>query len=68
MEGVILCQSTELSRKTDMYVIVFGISYGPLIWTLPSEVFANEDRAKGVGFAVAISWLSNFVIVSSAGD
>lgn len=68
MEGVILCQSTGLSRKTDMYVIVFGFSYGPLIWTLPSEVFANADRAKGVGFAVAISWLSNFVIVSNAGD
>lgn len=46
----------------DMYVIVFGFSYGPLIWTLPSEVFQNVNRAKGVGFAVAISWLSNFII------
>lgn len=47
---------------SDIYVIAFGFSYGPLIWTLPSEVFQNVNRAKGVGFAVAISWLSNFII------
>ncbi|KXL46777.1 MAG: hypothetical protein FE78DRAFT_165451 [Acidomyces sp. 'richmondensis'] len=45
-----------------IYVVVFGLSYGPLIWTLPSEVFQNVHRAKGVGFAVAVSWLANFVI------
>jgi len=51
--------------RGDMYVVVFGLSYGPLIWTLPSEVFQNVHRAKGVGFAVAVSWLANFVIVSN---
>ncbi|EON98501.1 putative mfs monosaccharide protein [Phaeoacremonium minimum UCRPA7] len=45
-----------------IYVIVFGLTYGPLIWTLPSEVFTNVYRAKGVGFAVAVSWLCNFII------
>lgn len=45
-------------------MVIFGLTYGPLIWTLPSEVFPNAYRAKGVGLAVAISWLSNFVIVS----
>lgn len=48
----------------DIYVVIFGLSYGPLIWTLPSEVFDNINRAKGVGFAVALSWLANFIIVS----
>lgn len=46
----------------DFYVIAFGFSYGPLIWTLPAEVFPNAYRAKGVGLAVAISWLANFII------
>ncbi|KAK7903660.1 hypothetical protein LTR67_001680 [Exophiala xenobiotica] len=45
-----------------VYVVVFGLSYGPLIWTLPSEVYQNVHRAKGVGLAVAVSWLANFVI------
>lgn len=57
--------TTTSSVATDLYVIIFGLSYGPLIWTLPSEVFDNVNRAKGVGFAVAISWLANFIIVSS---
>lgn len=46
----------------DIYLIVFGLSYGPLIWTLPSEVIPNAYRAKDVGLAVAVSWLANFII------
>ena len=48
--------------QIDSYVIIFGLTYGPLIWTLPSEVFPNATRAKGVGLAVAVSWLANFII------
>ncbi|KAM5343491.1 hypothetical protein ACJ41O_012028 [Fusarium nematophilum] len=46
----------------DLYVVIFGLSYGPLIWTMPAEVFDNVSRAKGVGLAVAVSWLANFII------
>ena len=53
----------DFAYPIDMYVIAFGLSYGPLIWTLPSEVFQNVHRAKGVGLAVSISWLANFIIV-----
>lgn len=56
--------STDLCSFLDVYVVVFGLTYGPLIWTLPSEVYQNVNRAKGVGLAVAVSWLANFVIVS----
>ncbi|KAF4944953.1 hypothetical protein FSARC_14542 [Fusarium sarcochroum] len=45
-----------------VYVVIFGLSYGPLIWTMPAEVFDNVSRAKGVGLAVAVSWLANFII------
>lgn len=55
----------ELIVLADIYVIVFGLSYGPLIWTLPSELFDNASHAKGVGFAVALSWFPNFIIVQS---
>lgn len=58
-----LPENCKLTSLVDLYVVIFGLSYGPLIWTLPSEVFDNANRAKGVGFAVALSWLSNFVIV-----
>ncbi|CAG9973773.1 unnamed protein product [Clonostachys byssicola] len=45
-----------------IYVLFFAMSYGPLGWTLPAEVFPSYNRAKGVGCAVAVNWLANFVI------
>lgn len=35
-----------------IYVILYAVSYGPLGWTLPAEVWPNAVRGKGVGLAV----------------
>lgn len=32
------------------------------LFSVPAEVYPNAVRAKGVGFAIAVNWLSNFVI------
>lgn len=45
-----------------IYVLMYGLSYGPLGWTLPPEVYPNAVRAKGVGLAVATNWLANTII------
>lgn len=45
-----------------MYILMYGCSYGPLAWILPAEVFPSSKRAKGVGAATAMIWLSNFII------
>ncbi|KAF2159837.1 hypothetical protein M409DRAFT_70735 [Zasmidium cellare ATCC 36951] len=45
-----------------IYVLMYGLTYGPLGWTLPSEVYPNTVRAKGVGLAVAVNWIANFII------
>jgi MFS family permease len=47
---------------SDIYVLAYACSYGPLAWTLPAEVFPNSKRAKGVGAATAMVWLANFII------
>ena len=39
-----------------IYVLMYSLSYGPLGWTLPAEVYPNAVRAKGVGLAVATNW------------
>lgn len=49
-------------RKTDIYILCYASSYGPLAWTLPAELFPNSKRAKGVGAATAMIWIANFVI------
>ncbi|KAF9694390.1 hypothetical protein EKO04_007701 [Ascochyta lentis] len=45
-----------------MFILTYGVSYSPLGWTLPPEVFPNAMRAKGVALAVAVNWISNFVV------
>ncbi|KAI9696191.1 MAG: hypothetical protein M1820_008259 [Bogoriella megaspora] len=44
------------------YILIYGVSYSPLGWTLPSEVFPNSSRAKGVALSTATVWISNFII------
>ena len=46
----------------DVYVLVYAASYGPLAWVLPREVFSSSQRAKGVGAAAAMIWLTNFIV------
>lgn len=34
-----------------MFIIIFGATYSPLGWALPSEVFPVSIRSKGVAFS-----------------
>lgn len=45
-----------------LYMLSYGVSYSPLGWALPSEVFSNATRAKGVALSTATVWLCNFII------
>lgn len=45
-----------------VFILIFGLTYSPLGWALPPEVFPSSSRSKGVALAVAVNWLSNFVV------
>ncbi|KAL4893488.1 general substrate transporter [Aspergillus ambiguus] len=45
-----------------LFILIFGNTYSPLGWALPSEVFPNAIRSKGVGLSTCVNWLSNFII------
>ncbi|KAJ5580513.1 hypothetical protein N7450_006814 [Penicillium hetheringtonii] len=45
-----------------IYVLAYALSYGPLGWVLPAEIFPSSRRAKGVGLATAVNWLANFIV------
>jgi len=42
--------------------MIYGVSYSPLGWCLPSEVFPNALRSKGVAVSTATVWLCNFIV------
>ncbi len=46
----------------NLFVVFFGVSWGPAVWVLLGEMFNNRIRAAALGLAAAAQWLSNFVI------
>lgn len=44
------------------YMIAFGISWGPIPWSMPAEIFPSSLRSKGTAFSQACQWFFNFVI------
>lgn len=45
-----------------LFILMFGVSYAPLGWALPAEVYPNASRSKGVALSTATNWLGNFII------
>ncbi|XP_031263900.1 sugar transport protein 7 [Pistacia vera] len=48
-----------------LFVLAFGWSWGPLGWTVPSEIFPLETRSAGQGVTVAVNLLFTFIIAQS---
>lgn len=49
----------------NLYVIFFGVSWGPVTWVLLGEMFPNCIRAIALAVAAAAQWLANFAITAS---
>ncbi|KAL0955572.1 hypothetical protein HGRIS_001810 [Hohenbuehelia grisea] len=45
-----------------LFTAAYGVSFGPIGWVLPSEVFPLSMRSKGVALSTASNWLNNFLI------
>jgi SP family sugar:H+ symporter-like MFS transporter len=46
----------------NLFVVFFGVSWGPVVWVLLGEMFNNRIRAGALGLAAAAQWVSNFLI------
>ncbi|KAF5699772.1 quinate transport [Fusarium mundagurra] len=44
------------------FILIYGVTYAPLGWALPAEVYPNASRSKGVALATATVWLFNFIV------
>ena len=47
------------------YVFAFGVSWGPGVWTMLSEMFPNRMRGSALAVAVTAQWLANWLITVS---
>ena len=46
----------------NLYVVSFGMSWGPVVWVLLGEMFNNRIRATALAVAAAAQWLANWII------
>ena len=49
----------------NLFVIAFGMSWGPIVWVLLGEMFPNRIRAAGLSLAAAGQWAMNWLITVS---
>ncbi len=47
------------------YVAFFALSWGPVVWVLLSEIFPNKIRGRAMAVAVAMQWISNYIVSST---
>ena len=46
----------------NLFVIAFGMSWGPVVWVLLGEMFPNRMRAAGLALAAGGQWVANWII------
>ena len=49
----------------NLYVVAFGMSWGPVVWVLLGEMFPNWIRGVALSVAAAAQWIANFAISTS---
>ena len=49
----------------NLFVVAFGMSWGPVVWVLLGELFPNKFRAAALGLAAGAQWVANWAITVS---
>ena len=49
----------------NLFVVAFGMSWGPVVWVLLGESFPNRIRAAALSLAAAAQWVANWLITVS---
>ena len=49
----------------NLFVVAFGMSWGPVVWVLLGEAFPNRIRAAALAFAAGGQWVANWLITVS---
>ncbi len=46
----------------NLFVVFFGLSWGPVVWVLLGEIFNNRIRGAALAVAASAQWIANFAI------
>jgi len=48
-----------------VYVVCFGLSLGPVVWVILSEIFPTAIRARALGLATFFLWIADYVVTQT---
>jgi MFS transporter, SP family, sugar:H+ symporter len=46
----------------NLYIVAFGVSWGPVMWVLLGEMFPNQMRGAALAISGATNWIANFAV------
>ncbi|QNG17583.1 sugar porter family MFS transporter [Rhodococcus triatomae] len=46
----------------NLFVVFFGLSWGPLMWVVLGEIFEHRMRAVAMSLTVMVNWLTNWLV------
>jgi MFS transporter, SP family, sugar:H+ symporter len=46
----------------NLYIVAFGVSWGPVMWVLLGEMFPNRLRGAALAVSGATNWVTNFAV------
>ena len=49
----------------NLFVVAFGMSWGPVVWVLLGEMFPNRMRAAALSLAAGGQWVANWLVTVS---
>jgi SP family xylose:H+ symportor-like MFS transporter len=44
------------------YMVGLGMSFGPIVWIMMSEIFPTPIRAQAMSLVIAMQWAANFLV------
>ncbi len=47
----------------NLYVFVFNLSWGPVVWIMLGEMFPNQTRGSALAIVGLFHWFANFLVV-----
>jgi len=46
----------------NLYVVVFNLTWGPVVWVTLGEMFPNQLRGAGIALSGTVLWAANFLV------
>ena len=48
--------------SANLYIVAFGMSWGPVMWVMLGEMFPNQARGAALAVAGFAQWITNFTV------